>query len=279
MADYDLEPGKNRLLEEYAEAESYDIGEDDAGVDFYVALAQETGGPILELGCGTGRAAIPMARLGLEVTGLDVVPGMLEQARHKSQGLPIRWLEADARDFDLGERFKLVFLTGNTFQAFLTNADQEALLACAHKHLAGDGLLAFETRNPRWANMTGTPDDWRPPAARENYGVHAVLETSSRETGFRTYIDREGREVQESLTQVYDHVAQVLTWTAHHRWHQDGELQTRLGHTSVRFTFPQELDALLRRNDFEVIRRYGDWDRSSLTASSPSIIVVCRKRD
>jgi hypothetical protein len=202
---------------------------------------------------------------------------MLEQARHKSAGLSIRWVEGDARAFELGEGFPLIFLTGNTFQAFLTNADQNALLQNARAHLHDEGFLAFETRNPRWAKMTGRADDWRPPARRENYGISAILETSGQESGHRTYTDVDGREVQESLTQVYDHVAQVLTWTGYHRWYEDGGLKTRVRHTAVRFTFPRELEALLNHNGFEIVRQYGDWDLSPLSAASPSIIVVCRK--
>src|SRR5689334_3683768 len=98
-------------LEEFADAERYDEEDtSDAGIAFYSALAQETGGPVLEIACGTGRVSIPIARLGLAVTGLDIVPGMLAQARRKSASLPARWVAGDARAFDLGERFRLIFL-------------------------------------------------------------------------------------------------------------------------------------------------------------------------
>src|SRR5688500_12257129 len=142
-------------LEEFADPHNYDIEDtSDAGIAFYAALAQETGGPVLEIACGTGRVSIPIARLGFAVTGLDIVSGMLELARSKSTGLPTRWVEGDARTFDLGEQFRLIFITGNAFQAFLTRADQEALLERVRAHLHDDGLFAFETRNPRWANLT-----------------------------------------------------------------------------------------------------------------------------
>ena len=63
-------------LEEFADAHDYDLQDpSDTGVAFYTALAQETGGPVLELACGTGRVSIPIARLGFAVTGLDIVPG------------------------------------------------------------------------------------------------------------------------------------------------------------------------------------------------------------
>ena len=76
-------------LEAFADPDSYDIEDpSDTGGAFYRALAQETGGPVLEIGCGTGRVTIPIAQLGFPVTGLDIVPGMIERARRKSAGLP-----------------------------------------------------------------------------------------------------------------------------------------------------------------------------------------------
>ena len=107
-------------LEEFCDAANYDMQDiSDSGIAFYSALAQESGGPVLEIACGTGRVSIPIARLGFTVTGLDIVPCMIEQARSKSSGLPTRWIVGDGRTFDLGEEYQLIFLTGNAFQCFL----------------------------------------------------------------------------------------------------------------------------------------------------------------
>ncbi len=168
-------------LEEYADPVDYDWRySSDTGVAFYSALAWEAGGPVLEIACGTGRVAIPIARQGFAVTGLDVVPAMLERARFKAEaaGLSVRWVEDDARRFDLdSERFRLIFLTGNAFQAFLTNADQEALLGRVRAHLHDEGLFAFETRNPRWRTSEGRDED--------PDGLFVYLETRAEEEGCR----------------------------------------------------------------------------------------------
>lgn len=267
-------------LEEFADPQNYDIQDpSDTGVAFYTALAQETGGPVLEIACGTGRVSIPIARLGFAVTGLDIVPGMLAQARSKSDGLPTRWIEGDARRFDLGEQFRLIFLTGNAFQAFLTRADQEALLDRVRAHLHDDGLFAFETRNPRWrrsmpAGQEAPPEHERP----HGEGLFAFLETRDEEEDGPVYIDTLGCEVHTSITQAYDHVTQILHWTTYRRWRVGDEEQTRTTRIAVRFTFPQELEALLYYNGFTIIRQYGDWNLEPLTADSPSILLVCRKR-
>ncbi len=269
-------------LEEFADPHTYDTEDNsDTGVAFYTALAHETGGPALEVACGTGRVSIPIARLGLAVTGLDIVPGMLELARSKSAGLHTRWVEGDARAFDLGEQFRLIFITGNAFQAFLTRADQEALLERVRAHLHDEGLFAFETRNPRWATRETSSEEteWRA-SERQTVGrpLFATLETRDEEEHWLTYTDISGREVRVSRTQAYDHVAQILHWTTYRRWRERTQEQTKITRIAVRYTFPQELEALLHYNGFTIIRQYGDWNLEPLTAASTSIIVVCRKR-
>ena len=275
-------------LEEFADPQNYDIEDTgDAGIAFYSALAQETGGPVLEIACGTGRVSIPIARLGFAVTGLDIVPGMLALARSKSAGLPTRWVEGDARAFDLGQRFRLIFVTGNAFQAFLTRADQEALLERVRAHLRDDGLFAFETRNPRWAGSwesgsAHAPSDRVLPRSRNNStatperDLWANLETRATEEDGQTYTDSSGRVVHVSRTQAYDHVAQILHWTTYRRWSEGDQEHTKITRIAVRYTFPQELAALLHNNGFTIIRQYGDWTLEPLTAASTSIIVVCR---
>jgi SAM-dependent methyltransferase len=263
----------------YADPQNHDVLENDTGVAFYTALAQETGGPVLELACGTGRVSIPIARLGFPVTGVDLVPGMLDQARRKSAGLPVRWVEGDGRAFDLGDRFRLIFLTGNAFQQFLTNADQEALLERARAHLDDEGLFAFETRNPLWASpLTRAEQEAALERARLRGDFFAFLETRDEERAWRTDTDTWGHDVRESFTQAYDHVAQVLHLTSYRRWREGNEERTKVAREALRYTFPQELAALLHHHGFAVIRRYGDWNLEPLSAASTSMVVVCRKR-
>ncbi len=113
-------------LEEYQDPDIYDLENAASELEhsFYLSLAHEAGGPVLELGCGTGRMTIPMVQAGLDVTGLDVVPTMLEQARRKAGDLPIQWIEADVRNFHLGRQFHFIFEYGCVFMHMLSNTDQ-----------------------------------------------------------------------------------------------------------------------------------------------------------
>src|SRR5512139_4057184 len=98
-------------LVEYADPALYDQENADFEPDgpFFLSLAQQTGGAVLELGCGTGRITIPFARQGITITGLDVLAPMLDFAKNKAPDLPIRWVQADARAFQLGRQFRFIF--------------------------------------------------------------------------------------------------------------------------------------------------------------------------
>lgn len=246
-------------LEEFADPELYDLeyGGFDPDGPFFSELALEAGGPILELACGTGRVAIPLARQGFDVSGLDLTPGMLTRARQLAGDLAIDWHHADARDFQLGRQFQLIYMTGNAWQAFLTRADQEALLARVRAHLLPAGFWAFGTRNPRWEDLT----------------IEPVGETGA------DFINAQGQPVTVYESRMYDPVNQILHYTVERRWQTPAGEQTRSGRIALRYVFPQEMEALLHYNGFTILRCFGNWDRSPLSAASPSMIYVCQLRN
>jgi 2-polyprenyl-3-methyl-5-hydroxy-6-metoxy-1,4-benzoquinol methylase len=213
---------------------------------------------VLEIACGSGLVSIPIAAQGWNVTGVDLARPMLEHARRKAEarGLEARWVEADGRSFDLGTQYRFIFLTGNAFQAFLGREDQEALLASVRRHLAPHGVFAFETRNPS--------------------GLH--LTTQAAEEFDQSYISVEGHQVSVSFTQMYDSIAQIIYWTSYRRWNDGQRDHTKETHIACRFTFPQELETLLHYNGFQIVQQFGNWNKEPLSASSPSIISICRTR-
>jgi SAM-dependent methyltransferase len=247
----------NNNLAEYENPIVYDWENHDFDPDgpFFLVLAQQFGGAVLEIACGTGRLTIPLAQAGVNITGLDIAPAMLVRAREKAGSLPIRWVEADARQFGLGQLFNLIFMSSAGMQHLLTHADQEAALACVRAHLAASGRFVFSVLFPHVRNM----------------------EVSDGEIEWFTYTNDRGQEVRVTGTDAYDDISQVHTETAYRRWKdENGQENLQVAPLSLRYFFPQELEALLHYNRFEILERYGDWDRSPLTNESQIMIFVCR---
>ena len=118
-------------------------------IEFYLDLARRAGGPVLELGCGTGRVLLPIASEGIPCTGLDVSPRMLEALRRKDAPPTLRLACAPMQDFDLGEvRFMLIYAAFRVFQHLYTEEDQLACLSCVRRHLAPGGSFAFDVFSP-----------------------------------------------------------------------------------------------------------------------------------
>ena len=105
---------------------------------------------IIELACGTGRLAIPLARKGHFVYGVDIHAGMLKYAQEKAddEGLNIHLSVQDCTQLNLPIKSNFIYMTGNSFQHFLTNESQDALFMSVKKHLNANGELIFDTRNP-----------------------------------------------------------------------------------------------------------------------------------
>jgi SAM-dependent methyltransferase len=100
----------------YQRGTHYDRLFDPGVAPFWLEEGRRHGGPILELGCGTGRIAIPLAQAGFAVTGVDRAPSMLAEARRKAAeaGVVLAWHPADMREFELEGRFALAFIANNT---------------------------------------------------------------------------------------------------------------------------------------------------------------------
>src|SRR5271168_4841156 len=87
-----------------------------AHVSYYVDLARQACGDVLELACGTGQLTVPVARAGLPIVGMDSSAPMLNAARQRAAAakVSIEYLLGDMRNFDLGRRFGLIFIARNS---------------------------------------------------------------------------------------------------------------------------------------------------------------------
>ena len=150
--------GESAFNDEYAEAaEYYDYVVPYAtrgDVEFYVDEALAANDPVLELGCGTGRVLIPIARAGVTIHGLDGSSSMLERCSEKLATEPsnvrsrVALHQGDMRSFKLQKQFALITIPFRPFQHLLTVEDQLDCLRCIHSHLVDDGRLVLDLFNP-----------------------------------------------------------------------------------------------------------------------------------
>lgn len=253
MVDYDF-------YEEFRDPVTYDA-ECDAFSDDFVLIDEwvgSRGGPLLDLACGTGRMALRLAEQGYDVTGVDLIPEMVDHAKRKAaeRGASVEWVVSDARDFHLGRQFPTIFMLMNAFQFLLTRADHEAMLACGWEHLTEDGQFLFETRNPCSRNLR----EVRFPQGHVNPLP-------------------DGGQLVSIEEQVYDPITQIQHYTRQLMFeYADGRQEEKVLRTALRYVYPQEMEALLHYNGFEIVTCYGSWEKESLTAESQEMIVICRKR-
>ncbi|MEP6504652.1 MAG: class I SAM-dependent methyltransferase [Betaproteobacteria bacterium] len=242
-------------LEEFTDPANYDLEQgprSQARIEFWCRMARQFGGPVLELACGTGLVALPIAALGLAVTGVDLAASLLAHAAAKAERaeLDVRWVEADVRTLALARRFSFVLLTGNAFQAFLARADQDALMATVARHLAPEGVFGFETRNPAGHALCDEPE--------------GPVEID--------YVDVDGHRVLVTSSQAWDAASQVIHWTTYRR-SKDAVRTTRI---ACRFTSPADIEAMLAAHGLEIVAQYGDWDFSRVKADGERLITLCR---
>jgi SAM-dependent methyltransferase len=125
----------------------------DEDVAMYDGFARRGETASLELGIGTGRIALRLARAGLDVVGIDAAPHMLRRLRAKLTAEPelakrVRAIECDMRAFFLGERFDLIFCAANTLQHLLTSDDQISAFLSVARHLTTGGVFVAKLDSP-----------------------------------------------------------------------------------------------------------------------------------
>ncbi len=112
-------------------------------LELWRSLAHRSGGPVLDVGAGTGRVTLDLAKRGHEVTALDRDAGLLAELARRARGLNVETVLADARDFNLGRRFPLCLVPMQTIQLLPGTAGRAEFLRCASAHLEPGGLLAI----------------------------------------------------------------------------------------------------------------------------------------
>jgi len=221
---------------------------------FYRQLAERSAGKVLELACGNGLLSRYLADgEGIALTGLDMAPAMLDDAR--SRVPEARFVEGDIRAYELGERFDLIVLALNSLLHLHTREDLQRALRCARQHLDDDGRFALDIFQPQPGFLARDPEGRFPVATREDPAT--------------------GRTVVVTEATRYDRATQLQTTTWYYAF--EGEEETVAHEIVVRVIFPEELLLLLEVAGLEVCERYGDFRKWPFDARSDHQVIVARR--
>jgi SAM-dependent methyltransferase len=240
MADYVPSTYGDRIADVYDSWPGTPTDTEQA-VSFLAGLAG--GGPVLELGIGTGRIALPLLEGGLEVHGIDASEGMIEKLQAKPRGGQIPVTIGDFADFDLRGEYSLVFVVFNTFFALLSQESQVSCMASVARHLAPGGLFVLEAFVP---------------------------DISRFDRGQRTETLRVDADHVRMEATRHDPATQRVY--SQHVLISDGNVQ--LYPVQLRYAWPSELDLMARLAGMRLRERWSDWERRPFDSSSGRHISV-----
>lgn len=251
-----LEAGRR---EHFADAAYYAHAYRDRTEDvaFYEGLVAELGGPVLEYGVGDGRVALPLARAGHAVTGVDLSKPMLDAFRATLAREPVelrrrvKLVEGDMSRVALRRRFPLVICPFNALLHLYDCPSLEAFFRRVHAHLAPGGRFVFDISVPAPEDLARDPSRaYRVPPFRHPTAGCVVK--------YEEYF-------------AYDHVSQVLHVDFVFTDRDDPSRRWKT-HLAQRMYFPREIEALLHYNGFRVLAVEGDFEGGPLTGASDTMI-------
>ena len=226
-----------------------------AHVSYYVDLARQASGDVLELACGTGQLTLPIAIAGVPTVGLDLSAPMLTTARQRAaaQKVSVEFVLGDMRNFDLGRKFALIFIARNSLLHLHSTEDLLATFAAIRQHLAPGGIFAFDIFNPN-VHLLARPSGQRLPVFEketESFGKLSVEQTSE-----------------------YDAATQV----GRSQWYVSapGNPDAWVIDLDLRNIFPQELPLLLAAGGFHLKSRTGDLSGTPFDSTSRFQICLCQ---
>lgn len=231
--------------------------------DLILTLAQETGDPLLELGCGTGRLLAPLAAQQHDVTGIDVSGLLLDIARAKlaavEGGKNIKLVQADMRTYELPRKdYAFAFCTSNTFMHLITPQDQLQALRNTNRHLRRGAALLIDLFSPDVARVVQ---------------IDGMQEYADRWTDAAT-----GRQVVKWVVRAVDWAQQLQeTIITYEEALPDGGSRRTICPITLRFLWRSEAELMLQAAGFAVEQVWGDFEGGDYDAASDHLILLARK--
>jgi SAM-dependent methyltransferase len=245
---------------------AYAAKQDLVDLPFYLNLAGQSGGPVLEIACGTGRVLLPIARKGIEICGIDNSLPMLnvlhENLAHEPQQVRqrVRVEQGDMRSFRLNRKFPLVMIPFRAMQHMFTVDDQVAALKTAAAHMLDDGILAFDVFYPKFDMIWTKVGE----EVAEMKWTSAFDPTKTIRRSFR----------KDSI----DKIHQIFHFTFIFRTYQSGDLvlEEAEDFKLCYYTYPH-LRALFLLAGLKPFAEYGSFAKTPLDNSAEQMIFFLRK--
>lgn len=252
---------KNRYVNS---ANLYDLDQRDilvVDIPFYIEYAKKQNGNILDLGCGTGRVSIALAKLGYAVTGLDLSEQMLEICRNKIKNLPkdiqqkIKIINGNMANFNIDKKFSLIIAPFRAFQALTNDNEIKNCLKCIKNHLENDGIFIVNVFRPykildeSWCsgeNIQWERDD-------EKNGTHVIKKD------IREKIDTKNQIIYPSF--IYE------------IRNKNGDIEKYTEQLELKYYYYEQLIKLLKENGFKILEEYGWYDKSRIENGKELIII------
>jgi len=225
--------------------------------DFYLARMSAAGGPVLEIGSGTGRLLREALRRGIDAWGIDVSPAMVERCRAQlPEDRRERVSVTDAVSMHLGRRFALVVAPFRVLSHVPSIEDQLRLLDTAHEHLVPGGTLIFDLYVPNLrllleglSENCDFDGEWAPGRRLRRFTASAPADLSRQTNRVRMRFEWEEEDGQHRDTWEFE----------------------------MRFYFRFEIEHLVARSKLRLEALHGDFEGGPLTAASRELVVVCRR--
>lgn len=211
--------------------------------DFYLALPVAPSQRVLDLGCGTGLLCNAYAEQGHRVTGVDPSVTMLDVAKRKPHGSEIEWVQSSAQTYKSDKRFDLIIMTGHAFQVLLADQDILEALAVMKRHLADDGTIVFESRNPQI--------DW---VSRWDYEMKLKTPTG---------IVRESRRFLNMSDRIMNFDLR----------YQFSDTDVLVSASALRFSSRDDIERMLTASGLQVDALLGDWHGGPFESDSSEELI------
>lgn len=242
-------------------------------IDFYTDFFKDFKGKILEIGAGTGRITIPLAKEGLDITAMDISEEMLTMLRYKAlqQKIKIPSIVADMRTFDLytrnnifhreikvetlgATRFDSIVISFRAFQHLYTVEDQMKTLEKLKDYLALKGSIVFDVYNPQPLFMMRGDWKWQEEKSIQLPG-------------------KEGKSIMD-FRNIYNQAKQIMIQQFRFR-HSDGTEE--IFPIKMRYFYRFEIEHLLKIAGYKVVQLYGDFCKRKFKSNSPEMIWIVRR--